>query len=657
MAKKRSEQELIRGAIKYEVSRMNETGLSYRAIAERLNVSAITVSKWAKRDDLRNQKPSKYKRSKFTHKVKNFVIKMAKNRFSGIHHVSSRSLVRSIKRKFKIDIDSSTLRRNLKSIFGKPYKARKTHLVTTKNLEQRIEFCKQIIEQDIQGKDIFFTDEKIFCLQKPLNKQTNQIRLSKKFKGKFRKGDNELHKFMSRELPKFPLGFMVAAGISVHGPGQLIFCIGNIDTTCYKRTLDYYKDDITLYENKSLNENNIPNRLYLQQDNARCHTSNESMKYIRDHFKLLENWPANSPDLNPIEIMWSIISEKLYEKEFTSLEDLKARLVYLWNRIPPSLCESIISTFDKRVRQVHNKYGTRYYKTDKYVDKKSNRISWDHINDNGATNDQVQKIVFSNATLDVYRKKKIKQEDAKWNKLLKKLKHERAMLSKQNKTKIMDSSRTFNAFKSKMDEKDKVIAVIEDTKKKDTERLTNMSNAQFYESLHVEMRIKMVSTTVINHLAIDDKSTKISDNNENNDNLSVSNENCELMEVFDENVDSEENADNLKKSLGKPIFKITKEERKDRDKQEDIAVEDYIFEVLRKKDTTEDRKKFVFKHIYGNARTNDQISLEDLWIRIDKDSERVKFINDKGELLDIVRELNNNEKIHFDEDTKLVYLI
>jgi hypothetical protein len=49
-----------------------------------------------------------------------------------------------------------------------------------------------------------------------------------------------------------------------------------------------------------------------QEDNASWHTSRDTTKWKKDsEIELLEHWPAQSPDLNPIENIWAIIEKRL----------------------------------------------------------------------------------------------------------------------------------------------------------------------------------------------------------------------------------------------------------------------------------------------------------------------------------------------------------
>ena len=47
-----------------------------------------------------------------------------------------------------------------------------------------------------------------------------------------------------------------------------------------------------------------------QQDGARCHTALYSMRWFHEHgVAVLAGWPANSPDLSPVEQVWAIMKQ------------------------------------------------------------------------------------------------------------------------------------------------------------------------------------------------------------------------------------------------------------------------------------------------------------------------------------------------------------
>ncbi len=54
--------------------------------------------------------------------------------------------------------------------------------------------------------------------------------------------------------------------------------------------------------------------LIFQQDLAPAHTAKSTKSWLNDHGVGVLDWPANSPDLNPIENRWDIVKRKMRNK-------------------------------------------------------------------------------------------------------------------------------------------------------------------------------------------------------------------------------------------------------------------------------------------------------------------------------------------------------
>ena len=68
----------------------------------------------------------------------------------------------------------------------------------------------------------------------------------------------------------------------------------------------------------------------------------------------LVKWPACSPDLNPMENMWSYLSRKVHQhcKQHSSTEDLRTAVHREWNLIPQSYFDKLIESMETRCAAV-----------------------------------------------------------------------------------------------------------------------------------------------------------------------------------------------------------------------------------------------------------------------------------------------------------------
>ena len=246
-----------------------ERGLSNAQISKSLGIPESTVRYYRKRPEIKEIKRA----SKLPQNYIDKIYELASNKTTrempgGLIAIKINNLLKKdniLDKNWKIlSITKSQVNRILREKFGKPLKVRKVFYLNEEAKKKRVEFCQKIIQMDLEGKNIFFTDET--RIDTASNTKGESIRLSSKIKNKIKKGEEEGYKKINKETKKFEPSIMIAGGISYYGLSDLILLNGTMTDFAYSQALEFYKEN---YEDfKRQNEN-----LFFEQDGASIHTS------------------------------------------------------------------------------------------------------------------------------------------------------------------------------------------------------------------------------------------------------------------------------------------------------------------------------------------------------------------------------------------------
>ncbi|GFT78155.1 transposable element Tc3 transposase [Trichonephila clavipes] len=141
-------------------------------------------------------------------------------------------------------------------------------------------------------------------------------------------------------------GILVWAGISLGGHTDLhVFHGGTVTGLRYRdEILDPYVHPYAAA---------IGNDFILMDDNARPHRARVVEEYLEDHGLERMEWPARSPDLNPIEHLWDYLGREVaaLNPPPRSLHELKQGLLCVWSSLPIPVSDNLINSMGNRCRQ------------------------------------------------------------------------------------------------------------------------------------------------------------------------------------------------------------------------------------------------------------------------------------------------------------------
>lgn len=347
------ERERILGAL--------STGLSVRKVAQHLGIHPSRVWRVKKRG-VADRQGGSGRPSILSPRAKIIITKNNKETL----HASVRKTAKRLAEEGEPCSPSTVSRYIQKQEWSFPYKPQFYPCLSAKNIADRMEF---VAVMEAEGwlrprvgknllKFVMFTDESPIPLFAQPNKQNHRYRTADPNK--------------ARCLPKTKgagLKVQVAAGLCHQGLTDLyILPEGKTWTSAL-----YTSEVLPHYVNECKRMyGDVWESVKLQEDGATCHSAKASQNWVRENWPgdvlLRKNdkffWPGNSPDLNPIEPLWAVLQDCVWESPRpTTRSGLITRAKQVWLRMHNSgEWRPHLESFGNRIRAVQEVQGrnTKY---------------------------------------------------------------------------------------------------------------------------------------------------------------------------------------------------------------------------------------------------------------------------------------------------------
>ena len=245
-------------------------------------------------------------------------------------------------------LTAQTLRRRIKETALRCRRMRRKPRLSPAHISRRERWAMQRVHWRLQQwRRVIFTDESRFRLFRA----DGRIRV-------WRAPGQELQQQHLQMTEHQGPSLHVWAGISFSGKTELVFLEGNVTANSYA---DLLQNHLVPFVN---NEFGGPSNCILQDDNATPHRA-AAVQHLKQQLGLRTlSWPSRSPDMNPIEHVWSYVkrSIQLRNPPPQNLPQLRQAMVYCWNQIPQDYLHRLILSMPRRVTSLILAHGgyTRY---------------------------------------------------------------------------------------------------------------------------------------------------------------------------------------------------------------------------------------------------------------------------------------------------------
>lgn len=311
-----------------------ESGKGFQKISKEYKISHSTVRKivykWRTFKTTANM-PRSGRPSKFTPRADRKMLKeVSKN-----PKMSSRDLQQALAT-VDVKVHASTIRKRLHKFNLHGRCARRKPLLSKKNMKARLKFARVNVDKDQDfWNNVLWTDESKIELFGHQNRGHVWRKPNTAFQEK-------------NLIPTVKHGggsVMVWGCFATAGPGQLTIIESTMNSIVYQRVLEEHV-------RSSVKKLKLKRNWTLQHDNDPKHTSKSTKDWLkRKKWRVLE-WPSQSPDLNPIEMLWGDLKRAVHARNPSNISQLKVFCVEEWGKLSSDRCQRLVDGYKKRLTEV-----------------------------------------------------------------------------------------------------------------------------------------------------------------------------------------------------------------------------------------------------------------------------------------------------------------
>lgn len=252
----------------------------------------------------------------------------------------------AIKSELNLVASPVTIRRRLVQANLKARSPRRVPLLNKKHVQKRLKFAQNHVSWPLtRWRNILWSDESKIVLY----------------------GTSGTRQYVRRPpltefQPKYTVKTVKHGGakinvwgcFSYHGVGPIFWIKGNMDQHIYR---DILQNTMLPHADE-----NMPLNWIFMQDNDPKHTSKLVQNWLQSNRIQILDWPAQSPDLNPIENLWTDIKKEVFKKKPKKTEELWEVVRTAWNGIPQQRCANLVDSMQRRCIAVIKNVGfsTKY---------------------------------------------------------------------------------------------------------------------------------------------------------------------------------------------------------------------------------------------------------------------------------------------------------